>query len=122
MTLYQSMWSPWTRLIDAIVMRRRRASVSIAAGACFLLSASIPADASEEMGLVYVVKSDPSTPSTVFAGAERGVFKSLDAGATWTATGLTEATTGLAIALVTPTTVYAGTGSGLRQSGDGGTS
>jgi hypothetical protein len=74
-------------------------SPGILACAFLLLSASVPADASEETGLVYVVKSDPSTPTTVFAGAQRGLFKSMDAGATWTATGLTQATVALAIAL-----------------------
>ena len=48
----------------------------------------------------------------------------MDAGATWTATSLTQATGALAIApetLITPITVYAGTGSGLFISVDGGT-
>ena len=71
--------------------------------------------------MVNVVKSDPSTPGTVFAGAEHGLFKSTDAGATWIATDLTQATVALAIAPVTPTIVYAGTSSGLFESTDGGT-
>jgi hypothetical protein len=74
------------------------------------------------MGLVYVVKSDPSNPTTVFAAAQHGLFKSVDAGATWTATALTQGTIALAIAPVTPTTVYAGTNSGFFKSVDGGTS
>jgi hypothetical protein len=44
------------------------------------------ANASEEMGLAYVIKRDASTPTTLFAGAERGVFKSVDTGGAWTAT------------------------------------
>jgi hypothetical protein len=48
------------------------------------------------------------------------LFKSTDAGATWIATGLTQATVALAIAPVT-STIYAGTSSGLFKSTDGGT-
>src|SRR5262245_42731838 len=121
MRLYQSMRSLLIRLLGGVVMRGREASPGILACAFLMLSASAPADASEEMGSVHVVRSDPSTPATVFAGAERGVFKSIDGGTTWTATGLTQGTVALAIAPVTPTTVYAGTGSGLFKSVDGGT-
>lgn len=106
------------RLLGTVVMVGKYASPGILAGAFSLLWAWIPADATEEMGLVYVVMSDPRDPAIVFAGAQRGLFKSMDAGTTWAATGLTQATTGLAIAPVTPTTVYAGTNSGLFKSVD----
>src|SRR5687768_14891440 len=121
MRLNQSMWSLAMRWLSTAVMRGRDASPGAFAGACLLLFASVSAHASEEMGPVYVVKSDPSIPTTIFAGAERGLFKSTDAGATWAATGLNETTTAVAIAPVTPTIVYAGTNSGLFQSSDGGT-
>jgi len=83
---------------------------------------AVPAYASQEMGLVYVVKSDPANPATMFVAAHHGVFKSIDAGVTWNVTGLTAETTALAIAPLTPTTVYAGNASGLFKSLDGGTS
>ena len=107
MTLYRSMWHSWIRLLGACVF--------------VLLSAPVPTGASQEMGRVYVVKSDPSNAATVFAAAQQGVFKSTDAGATWTATSLTQPAIALAIAPVTPTTVYAGTDLGLFKSTDGGT-
>ena len=76
MSLYQSMTCPWIRLLGVSVL--------------VLLLAPVPTGASQEMGLVYVVKSDPSSATTLFAGAEHGLFKSVDAGATWTATALTQ--------------------------------
>jgi hypothetical protein len=75
------------------------------------------------MGWVNIVKGDSSRPITVFAGAARGVFKSVDAGATWTASSLTRTTGALGIApetLIAAITVYTGTGSGLFKSADGG--
>jgi hypothetical protein len=119
--LHQSMRSLWMRLLGRIFMRGKAASPYIFACTFILVWTSVPAAASGEMGFVYVVKSDPRDPAIVFAGAERGVFKSIDAGATWAATNLTQGTTGLTIAPVTPTTVYAGTNSGLFKSTDGGT-
>src|SRR6516225_7400392 len=107
MTLYRLMRCPWIRLLGVCVL--------------VLLSAPVPTGASQVMGRVYVVKSDPSNPASVFAAAQQGVFKSTDAGLTWTATGLTQAAFALAIAPVTSSTVYAGTDSGLFKSTDGGT-
>ena len=102
-------------------MRRLGALLGIPACVFLLLSSGpVQAYASDAMGMVNVVKVDPSTPTTVFAGANRGVFKSVDGGASWTATAVTEPTFGLAIDYVTPA-VYAGTGSGLFKSVDGGT-
>jgi hypothetical protein len=118
--IFASMRSLWIQLFSVVLKRGREASPGILACAFFLLWPSSPADASQEMGLVNVVKSDPSTPGTVFAGAQRGLFKSTDAGATWNPTGLTQATVALAIAPVT-STIYAGTSSGLFKSTDGGT-
>jgi hypothetical protein len=120
----ESMTTLWIRLLSTVVTTVRDAFPGILACAFLMLSASIPANASEEMGFVYVVKTDPSTPTTVFAGAQRGVFKSMDEGKTWAATGLTQGTVALAIAPATPTsptTVYAGANSGLLKSVDGGT-
>lgn len=122
MNLYQSMRSLWIRLGDIATIRGRGAPAGTLACACLLFFVAVAADASEEMGFVYVVKTDPSAPTTIFAGAQHGLFKSTDAGATWTATSLTQGTVALTIAPATPTIVYAGTGSGLFKSMDGGTS
>src|SRR5262249_6377765 len=124
MNLDQLMRTPWIRVLGETVVRGRIAWLGILASACFLLwasVASVAADATDEMGLAYVVKSDPSDPAIVFAAAQRGLFKSLDAGATWTPTSLTAGTTALAVAPVNPTIVYAGNSSGLLKSSDGGT-
>ena len=107
------MRTSWIRLLHG--------SSGILACVALLLSVAAPANASDEMGVVNVVKGDPSAPTTLFAGANRGLFKSIDAGATWAATGLTQPTVALAITPVTPTIVYAGTQSGLFKSVDGGT-
>ena len=65
---------------------------------------------------------DPSMPNTLYAGTERGVFKSTDGGATWSSLGLTNIDIdALAIDPGTPTTLYAGTyGDGVFKSMDGG--
>jgi hypothetical protein len=67
-------------------------------------------------GTVSALAIDPTTPTTLYAGTwdcsgdgcRSGVFKSTDAGATWSATGLTGDATTLAIDPVTPRTLYAG--------------
>src|SRR5438094_875201 len=75
-------------------------------------------------GPVYTLALHPQTATTVYAGTcGGGVFKSTDGGATWSASGLTDASV-LALALdpQTPTTLYAGTyGGGVFKSTDGGT-
>jgi len=62
--------------------------------------------------LAIAPRTDPETPTTLYAGtSDRGVFKSVDGGATWSATGLTNAEVwALAIDPVTPTTLYAVSG------------
>ena len=86
---------------------------------------------------VYSLAIDPISPTTVYAGTQRGVFKSDDAGASWIAAsaGLPppEGTerdllygtdiTALAIDPTNPSTLYAGTRSrGIFKSADGGQS
>jgi photosystem II stability/assembly factor-like uncharacterized protein len=66
---------------------------------------------------------DPATPTTVYAGGEDGVFKSTDAGATWTLTPSPILVEALAIDPITPTTLYAGTlDSGIHKTVNGGAS
>jgi photosystem II stability/assembly factor-like uncharacterized protein len=71
----------------------------------------------------YALAIDPTTPSTLYAGASDGVFKSVDGGAHWSAakTGLANiALYSLAVDPVTPTTIYAGTlGSSVFKSTNG---
>src|SRR5206468_1255774 len=55
------------------------------------------------------VAIDPVTPDTVYAGTESGVFKSVDGGATWTATGVMEpAVTAVSSVSLSPTSVVGG--------------
>jgi hypothetical protein len=63
-------------------------------------------------GNVYTVVADPLHPSILYAGTERGVFRSTDAGATWAVSGTGLAPTRvqtIAIDPATPSTLYAGT-------------
>ena len=75
-------------------------------------------------GDVRALAIDPITPRTLYAGTYGGgVFKSTDAGATWSAanTGLdSTGVTALAIDPNTPSTLYAGTGGGVFKSTDAG--
>jgi len=84
---------------------------------------------------VHTLVIDPVTPTTLYAGTNGGVFKSVDGGTTWVAssgnlpTNITNSTVNaLVIDPVTPTTLYAGTDvnvgvdpySGVFKSTDGG--
>ena len=82
-----------------------------------------------EGGMIYALAIDPATPSTLYAGTYgRGVFKSANGGASWSAanTGLTNTNVrALAINPATPSTLYAGTWDdvsvgGVFKSTDGG--
>jgi photosystem II stability/assembly factor-like uncharacterized protein len=54
---------------------------------------------------------DPTTPRTLYAGSDRGVFKSTDGGGTWAAAGTSfGAVRALALDASTPGALYAGTG------------
>ena len=70
-----------------------------------------------------VLAIDPQTPATLYAGTDDGVFKSTDAGASWTAasagvTGFSWAT--LTIDPQAPSTLYFGTLNSLFKTIDGG--
>src|SRR5215467_12608687 len=62
---------------------------------------------------------DPSDSRILYAGTIDGVFRSLDAGASWTSAGLPTDIRALAID-PSSLTVYAGTGSGVFRSPTGG--
>jgi len=59
--------------------------------------------------VVNAITIDPTDASVVYAGVTDGVSKSIDAGASWTDTGIAAAVLAVAIDPSTPATVYAGT-------------
>jgi photosystem II stability/assembly factor-like uncharacterized protein len=70
---------------------------------------------------VNVVALDPSSASTVYAGASTGIFKSTDGGDHWASLGLADTPiTVVAVDPFTPSTVYAGGNGALYKSKDGG--
>src|SRR5258705_802159 len=72
-------------------------------------------------GSVFVLATDPRTPTTLYTGTRVGVFKSTDGEGTWSDTGLAATVVALAIDPGTPNIVYAGTaGGGVLKSVDGG--
>jgi photosystem II stability/assembly factor-like uncharacterized protein len=100
--------------------------------ACVLAAAlAAPAGASwfavgPEGGTVFALAVDPAVPATLYAGTDGGgVWKSSDAGASWSVTGPgigNLQTLALAIDPQTPSTLYAGTVAGAFKSNDGGAS
>lgn len=66
---------------------------------------------------------DPKTPATLYAGTERGLFKSTNSGAAWTQVANTPFTsvTQIVIDPVTPTTLYVISSFAPYKSTDGGT-
>lgn len=73
---------------------------------------------------VQVVALDPTSASTIYAGARSGVLKSTDAGESWNSAGLAgQNVTILAVDPITPSTLYATAGDGnVYKSNDGGQS
>ncbi len=69
-------------------------------------------------GNVRALAVDPASPTTLYAGTYRGIFKSTDGGHTWSATGLDTTVRALVIDPTRPMTLYAG-GAGLFKSTDG---
>ena len=65
---------------------------------------------------------DPSTPATVYAGTNGGVFKSANGGTSWTAVLTSTEVLALAIDPSTPATLYAGTFGGVFKTTNGGDS
>jgi photosystem II stability/assembly factor-like uncharacterized protein len=88
-----------------------------------------PANTGIENRVLWALAIDPQTPATLYAagsvstGFETVLFKSTDAGATWTAlSGLSTFPRALAIDPQSPAIVYAGTNAGVSKSTDGGNS
>jgi len=86
-----------------------------------------------EGGVVRAIAVDPSTPSTIYVGTDRGgVFKSTNAGASWNSASFglgAELVGSLAVDPALPSTIYAGAsaegtiaGGGVFKSTDGGAS
>ena len=78
-----------------------------------------------EGGNVSALAIDPLTPGTLYAGTNSGVFKSTDAGSSWSAASMgLQGTRVVALAIdpMTPRTLYAGTTTGVFKSTDGATS
>lgn len=76
-----------------------------------------------EGGIVYALAVDPIVPTTLYAGATGGVFKSIDGGTNWTQvnSGLPGATVlSLTVDPTNPATVYAATDNGLFKTKTGG--
>ena len=68
-----------------------------------------------EGGIIPALTIDPKTPTTLYAGTDGGVFKTMDGGGHWSAadTGLPSTVVyALAIDPATPATLYAGTRGG----------
>src|SRR5262249_14276540 len=76
-----------------------------------------------DVSQVNDIAFDPKTPMTIYAGSERGLFKSADGGGSWTRIGgdqLNFFITLIAIDPATPATIYALAGSLPYKSVDGG--
>src|SRR5262249_40360627 len=79
--------------------------------------------AGTDVSQVNDIAFDPKTPTAIYAGSERGLFKSSDSGRTWTRIGGDQfnfSITLIAVDPVTPATIYALAGSLPYKSVDGG--
>jgi photosystem II stability/assembly factor-like uncharacterized protein len=72
-------------------------------------------------GAAWSLAVDPSTPSTIYAGADNGIFKSEDGGTTWRLVSASVLSAScLAVDPLNRVTLYAGTEAGLMKSTDAG--
>jgi len=76
--------------------------------------------ASLNVGPISALVVDPTTATTVFAGTDRGIFRSRDGGKTWRIVADLEQVNDLAIDPAAPFRLYAATGKGAFRSTDGG--
>lgn len=79
----------------------------------------------DHVRLFYSVAIDPQTPSTVYVGAEQGLFRTVDGGATWEVVKRGLHYKSVLVDPVVPAIVYVGAdgpcGDGMSRSEDGGT-
>lgn len=116
-------------------MTRKTLAVALVLIACSTLRATAGAgrftSITPEGAQVSALVIDPSSPSTIYAGTGGGIFKSLDAGESWTLSvdhaalpgdsALERTVWTLAIDPLHPSTLYAGTGTGeVMKTIDGG--
>ena len=115
--------------LEEIPMRLRFSVLSLVSLLCAALASPLAAGVNRWTpigpggGYVNVVTAAPSRPATLYAGLKTGgVFRSLNHGQTWQATGLSAGLTvrDLAVDPQTPQKVYAATLTGLYRSMDGG--
>jgi photosystem II stability/assembly factor-like uncharacterized protein len=72
-------------------------------------------------GMVYSLAVDPTDPDLLYAGNSTGVFRSTDAGATWTSTPMNRNTRCVIVDGSNTDVIYAGTyGYGVQRSTDAG--
>ena len=74
--------------------------------------------------VVYSLARDPSSPTSVWAGADDGVYRSTDDGVNWAIAGSATGTPVFSVldSVVASPKIFAGTGTGLLVSADGGSS
>ena len=105
-------------------------AVAVALGALAVASAAMAGDHAwrrlgPDGGQVNALAIDPSAPATLYAGTDRGVFKSGDAGISWDALNVAPVelrVSALAIQASAPETLFAGTPNGVYKSTNGGAS
>jgi photosystem II stability/assembly factor-like uncharacterized protein len=73
-------------------------------------------------GSVATVATVPRSPSTLYCGTTQGLYKSTDAGASWSRTGSMTAVRAAVVDTLCTDIVYAGTGSGIYVTTDAGAS
>jgi photosystem II stability/assembly factor-like uncharacterized protein len=73
-------------------------------------------------GSVAAIATVSRSPSTLYCGTTQGLYKSTDAGASWSRTGSVTAVRAVVVDTLYTDTVYAGTGSGIYVTTDAGAS
>jgi photosystem II stability/assembly factor-like uncharacterized protein len=102
---------------------KQRLAVGFLLGCCLLMLAAGPLFSGAGAwtptgpygGLIRCLAVDPSTPSTLYAGAAKGVYKTTDGGGTWRAVFTSQHDldiSSIAIDPSSPSTVYAGSSNG----------
>jgi hypothetical protein len=92
----------------------------LAAVIAILVLKAAPAYSSHNGVTISSLVIDPQTPTTLYSGTPGGLFKSTDAGASWSASRPVNTIAALAIDPLTPSILYAGVSGGIFKSTDGG--